>query len=157
VYHQSREEMHIHNKEYYLANIKVSLASYVAEHIKFNTTTSGVDADFQQALFYAYNMAWRWGMGPSGLLGNFKMLEEIYSARCWGSISFLSEATREKLNDDAQQIIQKCLKEVEDVLKREMSILERFAKELMERQELDYDEIEAIFKECGKSRPSHSQ
>lgn len=156
VYHQSREEMHIHNRQYYLANIKVSLASYVAERIKFNTTTSGVDQDFHQALNYAYNMVWRWGMGPSGLLGNFKSLEETYGLRLWGNISFISEQTRQKLNEDVQQIIQDCLKEVQGVLEKEIILLDRFAQELIKRQELDYDEIETIFKECGKARPSQS-
>ncbi len=156
VYHQSREEMHIHNREYYLANIKVFLASYVAEMLKFNSTTSGVDSDFHQALSYAYNMVWRWGMGPSGLLGNFKSLEESYSTRLWGNISFVSEETRHKLNEDVQQIIQNCLKEAQEVLKREMPLLDIFAKELIKKQELDYDEIEAIFKECGKERPPQS-
>jgi cell division protease FtsH len=153
VYHQSREEMHIHNREYYLANIKVALASYVAEKLKFNTTTSGVDQDFHMALNYAYNMSWRWGMGPSGLLGNFKTLEETYGMRMWANTSFISEETRQKLNEDAQQIIQECIKEVEEVLKQEMPLLDRFAQELMNKQELDYDEIEAIFKECGKASP----
>jgi cell division protease FtsH len=146
--------MHIHNRQYYLANIKVSLGSFVAERLKFNTTTSGVDMDFQQALNYAYNMSWRWGMGPSGLMGNFKALEETYGQRLWGHISFISEQTRQKLNDDAQQIIQTCLREVEEVLGREKELLDRFAQELIKKQELDYDEIEAIFKECGKSRPT---
>jgi cell division protease FtsH len=154
IYHESREEMHIHNRQYYLANIKVSLGSFVAERLKFNTTTSGVDMDFQQALNYAYNMSWRWGMGPSGLMGNFKALEETYGQRLWGHISFISEQTRQKLNDDAQQIIQTCLREVEEVLGREKELLDRFAQELIKKQELDYDEIEAIFKECGKSRPT---
>ena len=44
-----------------------------------------------------------------------------------------------------------CLKDVEDLLKKEWPIVERFVKELLEKEELEYDEIEAIFKECGKS------
>ena len=156
VYHQSREELHIHNREYYLGNIKVAIASYVAEQIRFNTTTSGVDQDFHQALQYAYNMAWRWGMGPSGLLGNFKALEDSYGVRYFGNTSYISEQTREQLNTDAQKIIQECLKEVQGVLGKEIPLLDRFAQELIKRQELDYDEIDAIFKECGKARASQS-
>ena len=51
------------------------------------------------------------------------------------------------------EIIQMCLKQVEDLLKKESVIFERFAKELIAREELDYDDIEAIFKEYGKSNP----
>ena len=32
-------------------------------------------------------------------------------------------------------------------------VIERFAKELLQRNELDFDDIEAIFKEYGKSNP----
>ncbi|OGX16476.1 MAG: hypothetical protein A2166_01170 [Omnitrophica WOR_2 bacterium RBG_13_41_10] len=154
VYHRSREEMHIHNREYYLANIKVALGSYAAEKIKFNTTTSGVDEDFNHAMYWAYNMVWRWGMGPSGIKGNFKELERSFGVPTWGwsTPSYVSEKTKEKLDDDVQAIIQQCLKEVEELLTKESPLLDRFASELIQKQELDYDEIEAIFKECGKSR-----
>lgn len=158
VYHRSREELHIHNREYYLANIKVTLGSYVAEKLKFNTTTSGVDEDFHQAMYWAYNMVWRWGMGPSGIKGNFKELEKTFGAPTWGwsSPDFISEKTKEKLDDDVQKIIQECMMEVEELLKKECPLLDRFAQELIKKQELDYDDIEAIFKECGKARLSHA-
>lgn len=154
VYHRSREELHIHNREYYLANIKVSLGSYVAERLKFNTTTSGVDEDFHQAMWWAYNMVWRWGMGPSGIKGNFKELEKTFGAPTFGWMphSFISEKTKERLDEDVQLIIGSCLNEVEDLLTKESPLLDRFAIELIKRQELDYDEIEAIFKECGKAK-----
>ncbi|RKY33295.1 MAG: hypothetical protein DRP74_00230 [Candidatus Omnitrophota bacterium] len=153
VSHHSRQESHIHNREYYLANIKVTLGSYVAEKLKFNTTTSGVDEDMHQAMWWAYNMVWRWGMGPSGLKGNFKALEASFGNPLgFSTPNFLSEKTKEKLDEDVQKIIQQCLQEVEGLLTKEAQLLERFAQELKNRQELDYDEIEAIFKECGKER-----
>ena len=34
---------------------------------------------------------------------------------------------------------------------KERPLLERFVKELLEKEELDYDEIENIFNEYGKS------
>jgi ATP-dependent Zn protease len=49
--------------------------------------------------------------------------------------------------------MQQCVREVEEFLKKEITIFERFAKELLEKNELDFDEIEAIFKEYGKSNP----
>ena len=46
----------------------------------------------------------------------------------------------------------KCVKEVEKLLKQEMLILDRFAAELLEKEELEYDEIESIFNEFGKEQ-----
>lgn len=154
VYHHAREELHVHNKEYYLANIKVALGSYAAEKLKFNTTTSGVAEDFHLAMYWAYNMVWRWGMGPSGIKGNFKELERSFGASAWAfsAPNFLSEKTKEKLDEDVQLIAQQCMKEVEELLTKESSLLDTFAQELIKKQELDYDEIEAIFKACGKEK-----
>ena len=43
--------------------------------------------------------------------------------------------------------------EVDQLLKQQKEIFERFAHELLVRQELEFDEIEAIFAEYGKANP----
>ncbi len=145
-----REEIFIHDKNYLLNQIKICLGSYAAEQQKIKITTAGVDGDFASALIIARNMVWRWGMGKSGLLGNFDALNEkvAYSAR---SMTISSEIQK-KLDEDVQDILQTCLKEVQDLLSKEEALLERLAQELVAKEELNYDEIEAIFKEFGKHR-----
>ena len=64
----------------------------------------------------------------------------------------LSEQTKEKLNNETRKILQESLKKVEELLVKEMKLLERFADELLKKEELDYDEIEAIFSEYGKHK-----
>ena len=100
--------------------------------------------DFQEAMYIAHNMVWRWGMGKSGIIGNFYALD---------TAKFISEETKQRLDNDVQDILNTCLKEVQDILQKEELLLERLAKELVAKEELNYDEIEAIFKEFGKSRP----
>lgn len=154
---QPREEIHVHTKEQYLGDIKVSLASYVAEKLKINTTTSGVSQDLYSAMWRAHSMAWEWGMGKSGLVGNYSLLAQMttrYGIFRGEGVSYISEKLREQLNNDVQQILNECLKEVEELLVRESGLLDRFAQELLAKDELNYDEIEAIFKEFAKTRPS---
>ncbi|MDD5567856.1 MAG: hypothetical protein PHY88_01440, partial [Candidatus Omnitrophica bacterium] len=106
--------------------------------------------------WYAHSMVWKWGMGPSGLIGNYTMIEnmrEDYGSFRGEKSSLLSEELKEQLNSDVQKILNECLGEVEDLLKREDALLERFAQELLNKDELNYDEIEAIFKDFGKARP----
>jgi cell division protease FtsH len=152
-----REELHVHTKEELLGNIKSALGSYVAEKLKFGTTTTGVGQDFRQAMWYAYQMVWKYGMGKSAMVGDYSLLEGMrqdYGAfRGVATSSYLSEKTKERLNEETQQILQECLKEVEELLTKESLLLDKFASELLRREELDYDEIEAIFKEFGKARP----
>ncbi|HTY44602.1 MAG TPA: AAA family ATPase [Patescibacteria group bacterium] len=142
-----REEIFIRDKNKLLGTIKASLGSYAAENLKLKTTTAGVDMDFQQAMFLAHNMVWRWGMGKSGIMGNFHVFSDYYQRD-----GFVSDDMKARLDQDVQEILRNCLKEVEEVLKKEEPLLDRLAQELVAKEELNYDEIEAIFKEFGKGR-----
>jgi len=115
----------------------------VAEKLKFGVTSSGVSSDFQHAMRLAHYMVWSLGMGKSESLGDYTSIPNDQ----------LSGSVKDKLNSETHEIIQSCLTIVEDLLKKEDEIFERFAKELIARQELDYDDIEAIFKEYGKLNP----
>jgi cell division protease FtsH len=140
---QAKEEIHIHNRDQYMANIKVNLAAYAAEQIKYGTTGSGVSSDFRTAMNLAYRMVWHWGMGKSGYLGN---MEEVRSySSSYFSESYISQKTRETLDADVQEILQTCLNEAKEVLLKHRDLLDYFAQELLRKNELEYDEIEAIF------------
>ncbi|MFH1062577.1 MAG: AAA family ATPase [Candidatus Omnitrophota bacterium] len=143
VHHQPREEYVGLNLNHIMAQIKVSLAGYAAEKIQFGITTLGVSSDFKQAMLCAHQMVWKYGMGISGHIGDYDVIPQQQ----------LSEALKQRLNEETNQILQNCLKEVQNLLKKEKDILDRFANELLEKEELEYDEIEAIFKEFGKTAP----
>lgn len=145
VHPQAVEEWFSQDREVLLADIKSYLAGYVAEKIKYGVTTTGVAHDFKGAMLIAHNMVWRLGMGPSGLVGDYTAMPE----------NEISEETKNRLNADTDKIIKECLKDVEDLLRKEIDLFERFAHELLVKQELEYDEIEAIFAEYGKANPRH--
>ncbi|MBI1977911.1 MAG: AAA family ATPase [Candidatus Omnitrophica bacterium] len=143
VHHQPREEYFSHDRDKLLADIKVAIAGYVAEKLIKGVTTTGVTADFTNAMKVAHFMIWKLGMGVSGYIGDYTAIPE----------NELSETLKSKLNDDTNQILRECMKNVEQLLTNEKPIFERFAHELLVRQELEYDEIEAIFAEYGKANP----
>lgn len=143
VHPTSREEWFTRDRESIMADIKVSVASYVAEKLKFGTTTSGVSEDFRMAMSIAHQMVWRLGMGPSSLVGDYSAIPH----------SELSDEVKARLNRDTDLILKQCIEEVEALLKKENKLFERFAHELLVRDELEYDDIEAIFTEYGKANP----
>jgi cell division protease FtsH len=143
-----REEIFIRDQNKLIGEIRSALGSFASERLKFGITTAGVDADFQQAFYIAHNMVWRWGMGKSGLLGNFHTMDSRYG----GESVYVSEQTKARLDNDTQDILNTCLQEITALLKQEEPLLDRLAKELVARDELNYDQIEAIFKEFGKAR-----
>ncbi len=137
-----REDTFIKDSNKLLSQIKVCLGSYAAEKIKYNATTNGVYQDFSTAMYYAHQMVWTCGMGKSGLLGNWEISGNI------------SEEIKSTLDKDVQHILKTCLDDVNELLKKEEPLMDRLAQELLAKEELNYDEIEAIFKEFGKVRPS---
>ncbi|MBF0511820.1 MAG: AAA family ATPase [Candidatus Omnitrophica bacterium] len=144
---RAREEVHIRKKEWFMAYIKFCLASYAAEMIKYGTTGSGVGggpgSDFHQATAMAYRMVWQLGMGQSKLIGDMDQLISGYGQ------SFISEKTKETLNNDVQAILQECLNDATNILNANRPLLDYFAQELLAKGELEYDEIEAIFQKFG--------
>jgi len=75
VFHRPTEEHYCPNKEKLLADIKICVASFAAEKIKFGMTTHGVGggpgSDFYHAMRIARTMVFSLGMGKSGLIGDF--------------------------------------------------------------------------------------
>ena len=152
VYHAPRHEYFSEKRDKLLADIKVSLAGYVAEKLKCSSTTSGVSADFRHAIWDAHHMVWSLGMGSNGFVGDYELLVGSWAFRRGATGDHLSDGLKEKLNEETHQILQVCMKEVEALLRQEDVLLERFKDELLKKNELEYDEIEAIFTEYGKQR-----
>ncbi len=152
VWHVPREEHKLDHRDQFLAQIKISLAGYAAEKIKFGSTSDGVGSDFAHATRIVRSMVWNFGMGANGFIGNYDVLVDSWRFRSGGSGSYLSEKVKEQLNDEMHTILKQCLADVEELLKKESALLERFTEELLKKDELEYDEIEAIFAEFGKQR-----
>jgi cell division protease FtsH len=140
VHAMPREELYCSDRNALLAHGKVALAGYVSEKIKYGVTTDGVSSDFANAMTYAHAMVWKFGMGANGFVGDFTVIPKEQ----------ISEALKEKLNLETQAILKTAMAEVEATLGAEWNIVERFVRELLDREELDYDEIAAIFLEYGK-------
>lgn len=152
VYHVPREELKLRSRDRMIANVKVSLAGYVAEKLKCGSTSDGVGSDFQHAMAVVKEMVWNLGMGTNGFVGNYESLTGSWMFRQGSTGDILSDKVKEKLHDEMHQILSQCVKEVESLLRKEDALLERFTEELLKRDELDFDEIEPIFAEYGKQR-----
>ena len=127
-----KEERVIPDKEDLLGDIKMCLGGYAAEKMKFGITSVGVGQDLERANKIAENMVFRWGMGSSGPIQVTKSLSHV-------------------AEQDKEQLIESCLEEVNEVLRKEKDILEEIAQGLLEKEELDFDELDEIFKRHGKA------
>jgi cell division protease FtsH len=148
VYHHPREELYTKTRHELFANVKTALAGYVSEKIKYNVTSTGVSGDFANAMSVASSMVWHFGMSSNGFVGDYTtLLGNVKTGE-----SRISETMKDHLNQEVQTILHQATQEVEAFLRSEWAMMDIFVKALLEKSELDYDEIEAIFKEHGKER-----
>ena len=134
------EEIYASDSNTLLAHIRTALGGYAAEKIKYGVTTEGVSSDFAKVTKIAHDMVWRLGMGKSGFMGDFTVIPQHDR----------SVDMSDALNRETQEIIKEQYALVDALLKENWPIVERFVKELLAREELDYDEIALIFNEYGK-------
>lgn len=139
-WHQPLQEIIGHDREWMMAEIKASLAGYAAEKLKFSFTTDGVSSDFKKATWVAQNMVCKYGMGPGSYLGNYFEYE------------YLSEATKDKLNKEVELVLKTCYDEVEALLVKEAELLNALAEALLSKDELEYDDIDSICQQYGKTK-----
>ena len=148
-HHQPVEEIISKNRDWFLASIRSALAGYVAEKLRFKITSNGVTGDFRYSMQLAHTMVWNLGMGNAGMIGDYGA---TYGRGESGVIDYISDALKERLNNETEAVIKSCYKEVEELLVKESALLDAMAKELMEKEELDYDAIDQICKEFGKTK-----
>ncbi len=139
VHSSPREELYTSDRETLLANLRVALGGYAAEKIKYSTTSDGVTGDFANAMNLAYNMVWRLGMGEDNFLGDYTLLPN----------SHISEELKEKLNAQVKKLIDQEYKKAETILKEHWPVVEELVKILLEKEEMDYDEIVEVFSRHG--------
>lgn len=144
VHSSPKEEFYSSDRETLLANLRVALGGYAAEKIKYGVTSDGVIGDFANAMTLAHNMVWRLGMGE-GFMGDYFLMPKEH----------ISEDLKEKLNSQTREIIEKEYKKAEEILKKHWDLAQEFVKILLEKEELDYDEIKEIFDKHGLAPYSH--
>jgi len=142
VSHYPKEEFHTANKEKYIADIIVSLASHVAEKLKYGTTSSGVSGDFKNAMQIANLMVWRVGMGNSGYVGDFSAIPK----------ELMSESLKEKLNNETIDVLNSCYTKAERLLKANWDAVDAVAKRLLVDKEMDFDDLEETLDKIGKKK-----
>jgi cell division protease FtsH len=134
------EESFGRSKENLLTSIKVSLAGMVAEEIWFGTSTTGTGGDLQNATMEALKYVGQWGMGTR--LISYGIIPPT-QAGDW--ITFM--LSRDDIREEVDAILKQCKAEVTELLRKQRYAVERIRDELLEREELVGDQLEALMSE----------
>jgi cell division protease FtsH len=149
------EEKHIHPKKHWLNQIQVLFGGHLAEELKFGEVTTGSGNDIARASAIARKMVTEWGMSERvGPLALGSKQEHIFLGREISQQRDFSEATAQLVDEEVNQIIQFCLGETRKKLVEGREKFESLAKNLIERETLDAEEIKLLME--GEELPALS-
>ena len=148
---QPLEEIMSKDREWFLAEIETRLAGYTAEKMKFGVTASGVGSDFRGATNMAQTMIWRLGMGLHGDVGDY-ITPLGRASDVEGLLAHLSDSTKDKLNKGVEEILKICSNNVTELLTKESELLDKLSDALLEKDELEYEDIDDICQKYGMTK-----
>jgi cell division protease FtsH len=130
-------ERFVHLKDFYLAEVQVSLAARAAEELFCDTASSGYGGDFPQALWRAFQYLQG---GMNGQLASNFMISTMN-----GQMPSDPAAKREM-----DKLLREQMKEVKQLLWDHRDEVIAVAETLLDRMELDAEELEAIIMEVRR-------
>jgi cell division protease FtsH len=146
VYHTPLEETHTNLSEDMRRDIVVSLGGLAAEEIWFADTTGGPGADLVNATYQAAKMLGYFGMGDN--LISYRLLDgNPYTG---GSIQAILEDPKSR--DAIRSLLTSCKQDAVELLRRNEPAIRALAERLLERDEVQGEEIEEIMMAKGVAR-----
>ena len=141
------EDKYYHSKTELIENLAVMLAGQVVEKEIFGDITTGASNDLMQATKLARKLVTQYGM--SDVIGprTFGEKEEmIFLGREIREHRDYSEKAAEAIDQEVSKFLKKAYTTAKNIVKEKYSVLEEIVKKLMEKETLEREEFEAIFK-----------
>jgi cell division protease FtsH len=141
------DEKHTYPADYLQNNIAILLGGRAAEEIVLGDLTTGSGNDLERATDLARKMVCEWGMSEElGPLTFGKKEEQIFLGREFAQHRDYSEDTAIKIDKEVRRIVTENHERAKEILSDNIDILHDLAKNLLEREVLDGNEIEIIVK-----------
>ncbi|GAB3401456.1 ATP-dependent zinc metalloprotease FtsH [Schumannella luteola] len=134
-----------------LDQLTYAMGGRVAEEIVFHDPTTGASNDIEKATSIARKMVTEYGMSAD--IGAVKLGQsqgEVFLGRDMGHQRDYSEDIAEKVDAEVRTIIEAAHDEAWQVLNDNRDILDNLARELLEKETLDHDQLAEIFSDVRK-------
>jgi len=146
---QSEEEKEHLTKSELTETISMLLAGRVTEKLVFNEITTGASNDIQRATKLARSMVTEYGMSDLGPISLEQREESIFLGRDYNKSKNFSDQVALEIDQETRKIIDNCYKKSEDVIKKNMKLVDLIANTLIEYETLTKEQIEYLV-EHGK-------
>lgn len=145
------EDRRLHTKKSFIDDLAMSLGGYVAEELIFGDTTTGPSNDLQVSTSMARAMVTRYGMsdafGPIALEsdGGKTLFGQGLTDKDY------SEKVGDLIDEEVRRLMKEAYEKAKEVLIQHRNVLEIVSKKLMEVENLEREEYEAILEAHGIS------
>ncbi len=141
------EDKRMHQKSYFVEELSVLLAGHATEKEIFKEVTTGASNDLQEATKLARRLVTQFGMsevlGPRTFGEREEMIflgREIHERRDY------SEKIAQTIDQEVSKFINQAYKKAQEIIKKFRPNLETIVNHLLEKETIEREEFEAIFK-----------
>jgi cell division protease FtsH len=139
------DEKHTYPKRYLLNTISILLGGRAAEELVLDDFTTGAGNDIERATDLARKMVCEWGMSPQmGPMSYGKKEEQIFLGREIATHKDYSDETAKRIDAEIATIISSGYDTTKTVLSENLATLHRLADELIKREVLNAEDLDAI-------------
>jgi cell division protease FtsH len=135
------------SRTYLLNRVAVLMGGHAAEKIALGDISSGAADDIQKATELVRRMVCDWGMSEAlGPVHYGDRNGHPFLGKELTDMKSYSESTGKRIDQEIQGILIQMAQQAEEILSRQRPRLDRLARELMARETLENDDIEAILR-----------
>lgn len=146
------EDRSLYSEKQFKARITVSLGGRASEIVTFNEATTGASDDLDKATRMARSMITEYGMSETLGPRTFGRKEEmVFLGREISEQRDYSDKIAEEIDAEIRRIIQASDQMAQKILSENKETLHRFSRALMQRETLEGEELETLFR--GEALP----
>ena len=139
------EDKHLYSKAKFEDEMASLLGGYCAEEAFFGDITTGASNDLEKATGIARRMVTEYGMSDLGQVIYGDKHHEVFIGRDLGHTKNYSEAVAAEIDKQITGFIDKAYKRAKDTISKNKDVMDRIAKELMEKESLTREDFLKFF------------
>jgi cell division protease FtsH len=144
------EERFHHGMDYFKARLIMTMGGRAADRLVYEQPYAGAESDLKQATRLARYMVTHWGMSERLGPMSFRIGEEhVFLGKEIQEPRDFSEGTAQIIDQEVQRLLREADERAYELLKAHRADLDRLADALLQREELQREEIEELLRAGG--------
>lgn len=146
------EDKHLYSKAKFEDEMASLLGGYCAEEAFFGDITTGASNDLEKATGIARRMVTEYGMSDLGQVIYGDKHHEVFIGRDLGHTKNYSEAVAAEIDKQITGFIDKAYKRAKETISKNKDVMDRIAKELIEKESLTREDFLKFFENPKKEK-----